>query len=273
MLSEKLQLIKEEVEKELNIRTKIVSCKKNGVDCWGLTFPDGTFFAPIVYYNGESIGTFISKVKTVFKQSWPIADINVFRDKDYILKNVRLCIRRKTNDAVIKHEYLNLELYIRLDLTPIMECAEHMSSTKLTTNLLFLSGLTENEVWDAARRNSFDNLKITSLEEIMGLGSEVPHLFDIITTTDNILGAVALAYPEIFRQYCLDRKIDSLIILPSSIHEVLLLNPENVPANLHSLVEMIEAINVSEVSILEQLDAVIYEYSLLSDSISIVAER
>lgn len=259
-----LELVKSEVEKELGINTKIISCSKNGINLEGICFLNDSGCSPIIYYHGEPIGDFVNMAKEAFRQDRPKVDIEVLKDKEYVLKNCRLAIQRQTDDPILKRSCLNLELYIRLKLSATM-------SVKITKDLLTLSGLTGYEVWKAAKANTERYFDITNMEELMGLMGvgNVPHLFDVVTNYERMHGAVALAFPDLFRQYCMDRNLDSVVLLPSSIHELLLLEDDNV--DYMCLAEMVQSVNEAEVSPFEQLDPVTYRYDLATNEISIVA--
>ncbi len=265
MIRGNLELVKTEVEQELGISTKIISCNKNGVDLEGICFLDENGISPIIYYHGEPTGDFVKMAKKVFQQDRPKVDIEVLKDKEFVLKNSRLGIQRQTEDPILKRNCLNLELYIRLTLTDSM-------SVKVTKDLLSLSGLTGYEIWRAAKANTERYFDITNMEEIMGIMGvgNVPHLFDVITNYERMHGAVALAFPDLFRKYCLERHLQSALLLPSSIHEILVLEDDG-NIDYMRLAEMVQAVNEAEVSVYEQLDPVVYRYDLASDEINIVA--
>ncbi len=260
-----LELVKSEVEKELGIQTKLVSCNKNGIDLEGLCFLDDSQFSPVIYYHGEPTGEFVKMAKKAFQQDRPKVDIGVLRDKEFVLQNSRLGIQRQTDDPILKRSCLNLELYIRLKLSATM-------SVKITKDLLTLSGLTGYEVWKAAEANTMRYFEVTNMEEMMGLMGigNVPHLFDVVTNYERMHGAVALAFPDLFKQYCLDKNLESVVLLPSSIHEILVLEDDD-SLDYMQLAEMVHSVNEAEVSLFEQLDSVTYRYDVASNEINIVA--
>ena len=262
MISEKLELVKKEVEQELGIKTRIVTCNKNGVDLEGICILDDSPFFPIIYYHGEPSEDFIRMAKEAFNQERPLADVEVLRDKEFVLKHSRLGIQRKTNDPILKKACLNLELYIRLTLTPVVDRRRNIATIKMTKELLTLSGLTEYEIWRAAKANTMKFFEITNMEEMMGITGDVPHLFEVVTNFDRMHGAVALAFPEIFRQYCIERNLESVVLLPSSVHEILVLEDSDI--DYMQFAEMVDAVNQAEVSIFERLDPVVYRYDLAS---------
>ena len=145
-------------------------------------------------------------------------------------------------------------------------------SVKITKDLLTLSGLTGYEVWKAAEANTMRYFEVTNMEEMMGLMGigNVPHLFDVVTNYERMHGAVALAFPDLFKQYCLDKNLESVVLLPSSIHEILVLEDDD-SLDYMQLAEMVHSVNEAEVSLFEQLDSVTYRYDVASNEINIVA--
>ena len=273
MLNEKLELSRNIIDETTGIKAKVVRVSKNGFDCWGLTPQNNSPLSPIVYYNGEPIDIFTKKAEEVFQKARANLDVNVFRNKDYILEHSKVCVQRKTNESILKRSCLNLEVYLRLDLTTSMTSDGYMKATKSTEELLSQAGLAEKDVWAAALKNTYKSLIITSLEEIMGLVNDAPHLFDIVTTDNKMHGAAALAFRDVFRSYCCERGLEACLMLPSSIHELLLLDPNHAPDDPGDLAEMVRSVNDAEVSMFEQLDPVVYKYDLASNQITIVAEK
>ena len=269
-MNETMELAKENVQKELGINTRVVQVDKNGRICWGLSLTNSQF-SPIVYYENEGIEEYTRKAEKIFGADYPSPDLRCLADKDFILNNVRMCLQRKTTNDILKRDLLNLEMYVRLDVSSIMgENATDRSTVKMTKGLLTLSGLSETEIWDAAKENTLAMLDITNLDEVFGLPVD-DGLFDILTCTDRMYGAVALAFPDTaLKSYCHAKDLKRVYILPSSIHELLLIDPAKA-FDLQAMANMVAEVNAAEVIEEEQLDPIVYAYDVISNTVSIAA--
>lgn len=89
----------------------------------------------------------------------------------------------------------------------------------------------------------------------------------VLTNSSGINGASAVLYPELLKNFA-DRMESDLIILPSSIHEVLLIpNTEN--ASFEDLANMVSHINRAEVPVEDRLSDQVYLYSRERDIVTI----
>ena len=267
-MNETMELAKANVQKELGINTRVVQVDKNGRICWGLSLTDSQI-SPIVYYENEGIDEFTRKAEKIFGADYPSPDLRCLADKDFILNNVRMCLQRKTKTTndILKRDLLNLEMYVRLDVSSIMG---ERSTVKITKGLLTLSGLSETEIWDAAQENTMAMLDVTNLDEVFGLPVD-DGLFDILTCKDRMYGAAALAYPDTaLKSYCHEKDLKRVCLLPSSIHEILLVDPEKA-FDLQAMANMVAEVNATEVIEEEQLDPVVYEYVMDTNTVSIIA--
>lgn len=89
----------------------------------------------------------------------------------------------------------------------------------------------------------------------------------VLTNQTGINGSACLLYKQVLKNFA-DQEKDDLIILPSSIHEVLLL-PKKKAFSYKELNEMVSFINHSEVPLSDRLSDHIYHYSRSQDCIDI----
>lgn len=87
----------------------------------------------------------------------------------------------------------------------------------------------------------------------------------VLSNRRKILGAACMLYPGILKKFA-DIKESNLYILPSSIHEVILL-PENENVNSESLLEMVVEINRTQVEESEVLADSVYFYDRNTDKL------
>jgi len=135
----------------------------------------------------------------------------------------------------------------------------------LTPQILSQSGLSKDELFDAAKSNSVEVASITSMAEALGapeeLFSEIPFHVGTYKDTDGHLmghGAGILALPEVIHDFCISKGYagKAIYILPSSTEEILLLPTES--ANPEELSSMVSEINASTVDPILQLEPTCY---------------
>lgn len=91
----------------------------------------------------------------------------------------------------------------------------------------------------------------------------------ILSNTSNFNGAACMLYRDVLKNFA-DSVNDDLIILPSSIHEVLLI-PFKHSLSADKLRETVASVNEADVAPEEQLSYQIYLYSKQNDNISIIS--
>lgn len=109
-------------------------------------------------------------------------------------------------------------------------------------------------------------------EEIMNVflkGEEAPAPLYVLSNQTGLNGAGCILYPDIIKNFAdfLDR---DLIILPSSIHEVLI-TPDNAEMTYENFAEMVTSINQNEVPPEDQLSNQVYLYRRDDESLQIVS--
>lgn len=93
--------------------------------------------------------------------------------------------------------------------------------------------------------------------------------FYVLTNRLGITGAACLLYPDVLRN-CAEKLGQDLLILPSSIHESLIL-PYDESIKLDDMRYMVQSINVSEVPVEDRLSGQVYLYHRSDDRIVIAA--
>ena len=99
-------------------------------------------------------------------------------------------------------------------------------------------------------------------------GDAVP--FSILSNSSGVYGAGCLVYSNVIKNFA-DTVEQDVIILPSSIHEVLLL-PDTGNISYGEMTRLVTHINDTEVPKTDQLSNEVYIYSRKLDSISMASE-
>lgn len=267
--------VKETVE-TMGIPAEIITTTKNNCNMTGLKIMDGSSISPVIFYTGESKGEYITKILDAISSDRPDIDINLLRDRDFVLNHVRICVQRLSDEDIPKKNVLNLEAYLRIDM-PSKVTDTSVGTVKVTEDFISLCGIDFDTLWAGAEKNTLAGLRFSSLEEEMGLPADMPRLFDIVLYKDpdgglSTFGASALLFPQIFDRYCETHDIDACVILPSSIHEVLVLDPASIPGSFEELCSLVRSVNDQEVREWEALKPSVYLYQR-STGIQIVAEE
>ncbi len=255
---------------KVGVTAAVVETVKNNVVCHGFQIDNGTNVKPVVYYSSEeTLEAFVEKVLKIADQPAPEIDTDNLVSKKALLNNSILCIQKQSAENLVKREYLNVELYVRV---MVDFDKDNQGSIKISPQILDQAGLTEDELFDTARNNSVARATIGTMAEALGipeeLFGEVP--FFVGTYRENKChGAALLALPEVLHDFCESRGYKKVWILPSSTEEILLLPIEDVdPGELSAMVNEVNTTNVDEVLCLEP---VCYQFDNKTQEVSIAS--
>lgn len=263
--------VKERVAPDVSVM--LHTARKNNGRCrTGLVISrQGINMAPTIYLeefyeqylNGTSveelahiIRKFYEKVKV--KHSYPFENILSYQKvKEKIVYKL---IHRKSNEELLQEvpyeEYMDLAVvyYVLLESTPFGR-----ATVLVRREHLEMWGVSEKEVAAAAWENTPGLLpvEVTRLTEYMY----------VVTNTADNFGAAVMLYPGIWKRM---RKVigDDFYILPSSIHELILI-PASYGMNRMQLELMVEEINKKEVEEEEVLSNTVYYYSGKEDKVTV----
>ncbi len=119
---------------------------------------------------------------------------------------------------------------------------------------------------DIARKNAGEQYDAAALDLFLQEEAVCEPLF-VLTNETGIYGAVCILYRNVLKNFA-DKLGKDLIIIPSSVHEVLLL-PFDKEVSYKELNNMVVTINQSEVLPMDQLSNHVYRYERSTDRISI----
>lgn len=270
------ELVLNKIQKQLDLNGipySVITTTKNGMDRVGIRVgKTGDVVCPILYPSmDEAPGLFAERAKEALKNK-PVIDIDILSDWQFVKDHIELDIQRRSNEPLLKRECLNLDLILRI----WFDIPGHgRASTKVTSKIMDLLHVSEEILWANAEHNSMEKYRIRSMSEMIGFGSEdkEPSSMYVLTKIPEMTGgASALACTKVFRDWCLTHDEKRILLLPSSVEELILL-PGSVSGDPQDLANMVANINdevVKDSTII--LDPVVYMYDLETDSISIVAE-
>ena len=211
-------------------------------------------------------------------------DLDVEQIQDYDKAKDRLFIRvsgveenRELLEDVPHKEFNGLAITYHV-LAEIND--QEMGSTMVTNALLEKFGVTKEQLHEDALLNS-PNILPPSIEpmeamigKMMGFGAamEAPAGFKeqiekldmrregmaVLTNTQMVNGAAVIFYPGVMEKIGDSQQVN-FFILPSSVHEVILVNDDG-SMNLKDLEEMVKSINASEVAPKDRLSDTVFHY-------------
>ncbi|MBT9775762.1 hypothetical protein GPL15_04450 [Clostridium sp. MCC353] len=300
-----LNAVKQQVEDALggsySIQIRQVS-KNNGLVLDGICIspPDGQV-APTIYLNpyfplyekGMSLQEIAQDILSIYKDNsnLPVIDTQAMTDFSKLsTKVIYKLVQTASNQELLKDiphiPYLDLSIvfYLFLEETASGQMTamihnDHQTLWNVTTTQLYelakantpiLLPPTIKSMPDVMKEIAADWLGDDYQEEYMEQLEEEDRLSPlyVLSNRSNINGSAAILYHGVLKNFA-DRLGQDLIILPSSVHEVLLL-PYDKTTDITSLNEMVISINQSEVPAEDQLSNQIYLYTRSDNQISLI---
>lgn len=205
-------------------------------------------------YSTEYVVNEVIRIYNDIKMN-PFVMTDAYNTKEFIIANVFIhLVNTYANINILKRapsrEMFNLSMVYKC---AVMNNEQGMAAFLITNAILEEVGVTEEELYEAAMQNTKRIFPIVCNTMYDMIGSEIEDVDDLIKNSPMYVmtneqkngGAHALIYPEYFEE--LSSMIeDNLIIIPSSIHELIIL-----PASLAN----IEEANIMLNTINPQIDA------------------
>ncbi len=262
--------------------------KNNGVSAKGVVFRHySEMVSPIIYleysYNRYVQGEeFDELVDDLYKRGTdnmekPDLDMDMLTDWDHVRGN----IHGKIVNYDTNKEYLEGVPYIRImDMAVIFQNVVFNEtgfngSITVTDDMMKAFGITLDDLKAAMLEN--DTLSSYSvlplgyvLKDMMGDDmmpdlTEGPHLY-VVSNERKINGATAFMYTELFRKFA-DKNESDVAIIPSSIHELLIIPMDDESMDIDSLNSMVKEVNATTLDPVEILSNHVYIYSRDKDEI------
>lgn len=253
-----------EVLKDNGFSIEITQGIKNGETHTSITIGEGRIRPTIWDYSIENIESeeeLIKFAKDAIDHA-PVSegDIDNIFTREYIKNNVYSCVRpRKLQTEELTREtvYENIEEYFRVR---VKEVGSYIVKVKHLVEL----GITVPELAEWARKNTHDEIIIENMAVMLnkkfGLPiDELPGMY-VMTNESMIHGASGILQEDILTDFCRKNHVNTVTILPSTIHEVILIvEPKE---NNDVLTELVKEVNASEVAKDEQLGNKAYTFSV-----------
>ncbi len=292
------QTIKQTLELRLGAHTSLSIqeiTKNNNTHFDGLTITQENLnISPTIYLNdyfsnyqsGVSLDDICDDILSVYRKNQPkrSIDISFFTDYNKIKQRIVFkLINYEKNKALLE----KVPHFRYLDLAIVFHClidsTENGSATiQIYTHHLSYWNVTRDDLYDLAIQNTprllpYDLRNMTDVvKELLGASDDMdglswntdcPYPMYVLTNTHKLHGSTCLLYENLLYQFA--TKLDAdLFILPSSIHEVLL-----IPAFSHfsadELNAMVQEVNSTQLCADEILSDHVYYFSRKTRLLSI----
>ncbi|MBS6642645.1 MAG: hypothetical protein KH366_03605 [Clostridiaceae bacterium] len=300
-----LNAVRQQVEDALggsySVELRQIS-KNNGLILDGICIsPPAGQVAPAIYLNpyfplyekGMSLQEIAQDILSIYQDNsnLPVIDTQAMTDFSNLrTKVIYKLVQTASNQELLKDiphiPYLDLSIVFYLFLE---ETASGQMTAMIHKDHQTLWNVSTNQLYELAKANTPALLPptIKSMPDVMKeiaaewLGDDyqdeyMEHLEEedrlsplyVLSNRSNINGAAAILYHGVLKNFA-NRLGQDLVILPSSVHEVLLL-PYDDATDITSLNEMVIAINQSEVPAEDQLSNQIYLYTRSDNQISLI---
>lgn len=272
---------------EISFNTVI---KNNGLTLDGLVIVSPTSnISPTIYVNhyfeqyenGRDFEDIVNAIADVYTDALPKNnyDIQSFTEWERVKDNIIYCLVNREKNAELLEKVPHREF---LDLAIIYKCLVSISDTdgcatiQIKNEHMEYWNMSESDLLTVAKENTPKKLKAN----LMNMFSAISGMLDfdtdidlsqspmfVLSNTFKLNGATAILYNNVLKEFA-DKIKSDLYILPSSIHETILL-PVNENMRKEELKEMVECVNATQVAPEEVLSDNVYFYDRTKDEISL----
>ena len=164
---------------------------------------------------------------------------NIELTNEEYLENAILCLQRKgQREGILAVPYKDLEAYVRIVLD------DYLDENGLPISFALPAEVTIEGLPERAAQNTESKFRFMSMASILGV-PEDDFLMDVITTDTNQWGSSILLFPKVLHNYCELKGLTDLILIPSSVHEMIILEEGRLTEE--ELTTMIKQVNATEV--------------------------
>ena len=242
--------------------------EKNGVILKGIEIVNDSNIVPVVYTdslfrnaekNNETMEEIVSKIIKIYEKEKDVdLDVNRIFDKSYMKQNIFIGLQKKGKEEVEKRDCFleGIECYMYLRLK---EDEDGCFSTKVSKDILKYAGISLQEAWEEAEKNTNAETVIEPMAKILCELLHIKNSEEMEKTTPFFVisnkksnGAAAILNRKALEKFGKERGIEKLVVLPSSVHEMILL-PYEEEMDMGEMSEMVKQVNFSEVEPTERL--------------------
>ena len=216
---------------------------------------------------GEVLNGIADRIDSVFAEQ---PDFSLDMLDDYEKMKERLTVQlvgREANEEMLQQiPHQDMEDLCLVYRVNVQKSGDFIASFLLTNEALRRLGIIEEQLHQDAlvqtlKQEPFEIKTMAEMiKEMAGeeveVGDDLP--LYVATNQSRMNGAAVLMYPD-FMEKAAEVVNDSFYVLPSSIHEIILV-PENSGPDMEELQMMVQEVNATQVSPQEQLSDYVYHY-------------
>lgn len=258
-------------------------CKNNSVMMHGLLILNkNQNISPTIYLNsfweayeaGVPLSVIVEKLLTIYQEDTPKEKVDISFFKDFEKVKDKICyklISAKQNRSLLEQiphmEYLDLAICFyysyqgeALGCGSILIYNSHLEMWKVDVA----------QIWELAKKNTPEIFpwECSSMADMLG-EHMIPLPLKVLSNDCKVLGAAAMMYPNVLKQLSAEQDC-SFYIIPSSIHEVILLADDG-EVDTDALKTTIAEVNKTQVEPEEVLSDQLYFYNRFLNKVSIVS--
>lgn len=251
-----------EVIEELRMRGYKVESHltvKNGVTIPGIVMQmkeNAGLFIPLeeIWKESDLDATVYKLIHLYESSEGPKISLENLKDRNFILDHISIALQKESNQSVVKKPcdfFDKVEQLLCLTVT----VGSDGYFTALKSSMLQMAGVTEEEAWERAGKNLHESVRIQTMDEVLRecIGMDTSDVSEencmplyVISNEYKFHGASAILDTETLRQFAERHHTTKLLLLPSSIHEVLIV-PHADAFVLEDMEDLVRCVNTKEV--------------------------
>ena len=285
------RLLQERLGEDVRVSPKDVT-KNNGIILHGVGISEcGKSVSPCIYLepylervnDGEDIESLIDELVNAYGRSIDVIqfDANEFSDYGSVCKRIRArLVNTEKNSERLKglphREFLDLSLVYCVELS----VGDGFGSITIENGHMAMWHVSEDELFSQAMSNmgEGDEASLQSLAEVLGsmaecFGETIPKddfPMYVLTNHHKVNGASQIIRKDVLR-HAGEVLGKDFMIIPSSIHEVLLVPDSGEPDLAKNIIGIIDYVNHTQVAEEEVLSSHVYRYCRANGEVTIAA--
>lgn len=281
--NEYVEEVRKAVEREIGKTVRVQKINKNnGLVLDGLTImTEGVNIAPTIYLNGyyedylsDGAVAVAKRIIATYEANKPkeSVDISFFMDIEKVSPKIKMkLINYEKNKELLEqvpHKRF-LDLAIMFIVVLGSDCENGFASILIHNHHLNFWDIGTEDLYNIAMENTANDFEVIPMSSIIkavmdeeSAGAIMDNAeieMSILTNHYRLHGAVGIIHKEILNQYMKETKADKVWIIPSSIHETLLIPCDFMP-DMEYVKDMVKEVNATQVQPEEILSDNVYVY-------------
>lgn len=216
----------------------------------------------IAEQKGLSLKALVDEIEQVYEEvkQDESFDLNKFLNTDYILQHIKIGLQQISDEPIEKRgtDYEGIESY--LYISDSSEQLKGNIAVRLTNQLRAELNIDDEFLWKTAEANTFKNTCVYKMSDLMNMDFDCNMW--IVTNKEGVKGAAAVLDKEFLKKFASQHDTSKLIIIPSSIHECIILPLDDYMSdNVEFYSDMVKTVNSEVVKPEEQLSDRAYVFN------------